>query len=158
MDKNKKGYYIIEGNPYKKYILEPKEEIIISNMKITKLVLPFCKAIYCGYNSLTELSIPNGCESVSCTNNNLNKLILSDTCTTVFCPFNKLTELIITKNCKEIVCSYNCLTKIKIPITIDSVVCDNNPLPQVIIDLFESKDPVKITLANNMQIANNLQR
>jgi hypothetical protein len=79
-------------------------------------------------------------------------------CTFVDCSFNKLTELIITEDCEYIECQYNPLTKLIIPKNCKRVNCFGTKLPKLIKNLYESKDYVKMRLANNLQVASNLQK
>jgi hypothetical protein len=125
------GYYITSSEPNIKVPLEPQDDINLSFMNLIELVLPQCKRVYCSYNLLTELIIPEGCEYVSCRDNMLTKLILANSCNDVWCYNNYLTKLIIPKNCQ--------------------VWCHNNDFHPIITELFESRDSIKIQLASNLQ-------
>ena len=126
------GYYIQKHNPTEKIPLEPNNEINVSYMKLIELVLPKCNRVFCSFNYLTELIIPQGCEWVSCRDNKLTKLLLPDSCKEVWCYDNYLTKLIVPKNCH--------------------VWCHNNDFHPIITELLESDDPIKIQLASNLQI------
>lgn len=133
------GYYIKNNTNNKKCILNSENLILLINSNIIELILPKCKIVSCKANYLKHLLIPSDCQSLDCSYNLLTELIIPKGCLYVDCSENKLTKLIIPKSCKWIHCA-------------------NNNLPQLIIDLFQSGDPVKITLANNLQLTNNLQR
>jgi hypothetical protein len=98
-----------------------------------------CKEIYCQYNNLTKLELPKSCEIVYCYNNYLTELILPKTCILASCYSNQLTKLIIPKTC-------------------ENIHCWSNKFHPIIESLFNSLDPIKIQLANSMQLANNLQK
>jgi hypothetical protein len=131
------GYYITENNPTVKVPLEPQEETILFSKEIIELILPKCERVYCWNNYLTELTIPEGVKLISCEYNKLEELILPKSIKYINCRFNTLSKLIISKNC-------------------DYIECYSNNLPLIIIDLLQSKDPIKIELANSLQLANNL--
>jgi Leucine-rich repeat (LRR) protein len=131
------GYYIQKQNPTVKIPLKPKDNLILFNLNIVELVLPKCKEVYCDNNLLKELILPDGCEYVDCSNNQLTELIVPNSVKQFYCYKNKLTKIIIPKSCKFISCW-------------------NNKLHTIIVDLFESNDPIKIELANTLQLANNL--
>jgi hypothetical protein len=137
LDTNTFGYYITKDSSKEKTILKPQHIIELSNMDIIELVLPKCKTVKCDDNYLGKLIIPEGCESVNCSYNNLRELIIPKSCVWVSCHNNKLTKLIIPMSC-------------------DWISCSENRLHPIIINLFHSDDPVKIQLANSLQIANNL--
>jgi hypothetical protein len=126
-----KFYYITEDNPTEKVPLEPQEIINLIDIKLIELVLPKCRRAYCYFNNLTKLIIHDDCEYVDCSD-------------------NYLTELIIPKNCKGFNCNRNNLTKL-VALHASSVLCSDNNLHPLITQLFESCDPVKIKLANNLQ-------
>jgi hypothetical protein len=136
---NPKYYYITRDNPTVKVLLEPQDDVSLQRMNLIKLVLPMCKNVWCDCNYLTELIVPESVELLNCNSNYLK-------------------ELIIPMSCKYLDCSRNELTKLII-LGIPSLrIYRFNRLPQVIIDLFESDDPIKMQLANNLQLTNNLQR
>jgi hypothetical protein len=70
----------------------------------------------------------------------------------IYLPHMFLIELVLPR-CKFVRCQCNRLTELIIPKTCELIYCYSNFLPKVIIDLFESNDPVKIQLANNLQLA-----
>jgi hypothetical protein len=72
-------------------------------------------------------------------------------CKWVNCNCNHLTELIVPQGCKRVYCVHNKLTKLIIPKSCTMILCHNNNLHPIIINLFESRDPIKIKLANNLQ-------
>jgi hypothetical protein len=133
------GYYITSNNPTEKVPLEPQDEFFLYKWSLIELVLPKCRDVYCYNNQLTELIIPEGCEYVECQYNNLIKLIIPENCEFIGCVNNKLNKLIVPKGCIFIYCG-------------------NNNIHPIVVDLFKSEDPVKIQLANSLQLANNLQR
>jgi hypothetical protein len=135
--KDMNGYYghYITTDELTKSIIRSQDSIFLRNMNIVELVLPECKNVYCWGNKLTKLIIPQSCENVECWD-------------------NQLIELIIPKNCKIINCSYNKLTKLIVPKSCTKVRCHNNNLHPIIIDLLESNDPIKMQLANNLQLTN----
>jgi hypothetical protein len=132
------GYYITSDNPLEKILLESQEVIDLRDMNLTELVLPHCKELICGNNELTKLIFLNGCEHIRCAS-------------------NRLTKLVLPKDCKYINCQFNILTKLIVPKNIERIFNYCNLLHPIINNLLNSKDPVKIELANNMQFANNLQ-
>ena len=75
-------------------------------------------------------------------------------CKEVDCSYNLLTELIIPEGVEFVNCSYNHLTKLIFPKTCKWIFCHNNRLHPMIIELFQTDDPIKIQLANNLQLAN----
>jgi len=125
------GYYIQKNQPTVKIPLDPQESIYLESMNIIELVLPECEYVYCWNNNLTKLIIPEGCEYVDCSYNQISKLIIPMGCEEVYCQNNNLTKLIIPESCR--------------------VVCYSNKLPQIIENLFQSGDSIKIELANNLQ-------
>jgi hypothetical protein len=133
------GYYIIKDRPTEKISLEPKEVLYLDNMNLIELVLPKCKKVYCYGNRLTELIIPDGVEIINCSVNNITELILPKSCIYLDCYYNELIKLIVQKTCEKIYCRYN-------------------KLYPIVENLLSSKDPIKIELANNIQLANNLQK
>jgi hypothetical protein len=152
------GYYITVDKPNEKIILEPQDEIYLCDMNLIELVLPECKLVWCRNNNLTELIVPKGCEYVNCAYNNLTKLVLPNSVKQVHCAVNLLTELIIPWGCDYVSCSHNNLIKLIIPNSCKTVLCNFNKLHPIIIDLFQSEDPIKIQLANNLQLVNKLQQ
>ncbi len=80
------------------------------------------------------------------------ELVLPE-CKYVWCSGNELTKLIIPESCESINCQYNNLTELIIPRGCTYVSCGFNNLPKVIENLFNSDDPIKIQLANNLQLA-----
>jgi hypothetical protein len=58
--------------------------------------------------------------------------------------------------CKIIHCHNNELTKLIIPKDCQYIKLTGNKLHPVIENLLQSKDPIKIALANSLQLANNL--
>ncbi len=92
-------------------------------------------------------------EEIHLSGMNLIELVLPQ-CIRVWCYDNQLTKLLIPMGCKGIHCSDNNLTQLIIPKTCLIVICKNNKLIQIITNLIESRDPVKIQLANNLQLAN----
>jgi hypothetical protein len=139
MKQNQNGYYITEDNPTIKVPIKPQNEISLNGMKIIELILPRCKQVHCFGNKLTKLVIPEGCEEVDCTDNQLTELIIPMGCKRVNCNRNKINKLIVSKSCETVLFVYN-------------------RLHPIIENLLGSKDPVKIALANNLQLANSLQR
>ncbi len=96
---------------------------------------------------------------ISCNGNNLIELIIPESCKEVWCVKNNLTKLIIpSSSCNNVFCENNLLTKLIIPKESNRIDCHNNCLPKVIEILLQSRDPVKIELANSLQLTNNLQR
>jgi hypothetical protein len=125
------GYYITSHNPTVKVKLQSQDEIVLSNMGLRELVLPKCKKVWCHYNQLTELIIPDGCVHVNCANNSITKLILPESCV-------------------RLDCSNNLLIKLHISINTKYINCNMNYFPKIIKNLFRSEDPIKIQLANNL--------
>jgi hypothetical protein len=137
------GYYITANNPTVKVPIEPISQndfIDLHRMDIIELVLPLYPTysifVDCSLNKLKELFIPPGYKKVWCAVNQLTKLTLPIGCKLIDCRNNYLKELYVPRSCKEVYCF------------------GNNLHPQIE-ELFQSDDPVKIALANNLQIANN---
>jgi hypothetical protein len=151
-------YYITENFPNKKIRLYPSDELNLYSMNIIELVIPPCKYINCNNNKLTKLIIPIGCRSVCCYSNQLTELIIPKDCKFVSCWNNKLIKLIIHEGCKEVWCYDNNLTELILPKSCEFISCSGNKLHLVIEKLFDSDNPIKIELANNLQIANNIQK
>jgi hypothetical protein len=126
------GYYRTRDNPSVRWPLAPQDGIYLYGMDIIELVLPKCKYVNCANNYLTKLIIQEGCISIDCGSNFLAELIVPKSCTIVYCYYNKLKYLYVPKTCGYVRCS-------------------DNLLPSLIMELFESDDPVKIELANNLQ-------
>ncbi len=126
------GYYITKDNPKEKIAIIQHDIIYLSHMSIIELVLPRCREISCSDNYLKELVIPQGCEKINCSYNNLTKLTLPKSCKFINCHNNNLTKLIIPKDGQFYFW------------------CNN--LHPIIINLFRSRDPIKIQLANNLQL------
>jgi hypothetical protein len=78
-------------------------------------------------------------------------------CKSIYCVRNFLTKLTIPKGVKLVSCSNNYLNELYIPRSCKEVYYYNNLLPQVIVDLLESEDTIKMQLANNLQLANCIQ-
>jgi hypothetical protein len=146
------GYYIQKQNPTLKIPIELQDDINLTSMDIIELVLPKCKKVYCHFNQLKELIIPEGCEIVDCWNNKLTKLILPESCKEIYCSCNKLTELTLPKNCNIIYCHDNNLTKLICTKSCTIIRVYNNKLHPQIENLLQSKDVIKIALANSLQL------
>jgi hypothetical protein len=140
MKESKNGYYIMKSNPTEKVVLRSEELIDLFSKELIELVIPQgCKKVYCSYSSLTKLIIPEGVEFISCI-------------------YNFLTELIIPNGCKFISCHHNNLNKLILPMSCEEIYCYNNNLHPIVENLFHSWDPVKIQLANSLQLTNNSQK
>jgi hypothetical protein len=155
---NSNGYYISQCNPKIKIPLEPNDFIYLCDMDLIELVLPQCKKIYCRNNFLTKLIVPEGCEVVDCQRNKLISLNIPQSCIRVSCHTNNLIELILPHSCTFVDCGNNYLTELVLPQGCIEFYYDNNNLHPIIKNLLGFKDPVKIALANSLQVANNLQR
>jgi hypothetical protein len=105
---------------------------IVKDNPTIKIPLIPQKSLHLSGMNLIELVLPT-CKEVYCWNNQLAELIIPPGCIVVDCCNNNLTKLIVPKSCKIIYCRFN-------------------KLPKIIVDLFRSQDPIKITLANNLQL------
>jgi Leucine-rich repeat (LRR) protein len=155
------GYYITSNNPTEKVPLEPQDEFFLYKWSLIELVLPKCRDVYCYNNQLTDLyGIENltNLRQLICFNNQLTELIIPEGCEYVECQYNNLIKLIIPENCEFIGCVNNKLNKLIVPKGCIFIYCGNNNIHPIVVDLFKSEDPVKIQLANSLQLANNLQR
>jgi hypothetical protein len=133
MDNKYLGYYIQKHNPAKKVILKTNDDIDICDMGIIELALPKCRRVWCWNNELSSLIVPEGCELINCSHNNLKELIIPKSCKYIYCFNNELSSLIVPEG--------------------EYISCCDNKLHPIIIELFNSDDPIKIQLANNMQLA-----
>jgi hypothetical protein len=147
------GYYIIKNNPTVKVSLKPQKTISLVWRDIIELVLPECNEVNCYNNKLTELIIPHGCKRVDCSNNNLKELFIPHSCKDIICYSNDLVNLTISNGCEFVNCDHNNLTKLILPESCTDVYCGFNMLHPQIKNLLESKNSIKIQLANNLQLS-----
>ena len=99
--------------------------------------------VYCSYNQLSELNLPNGVERVYCNNNQLTELHLPNGVKDVDCSSNQLTELDLPNGVIKVYCYNNPIAEITLPksIRIAYIPLNCNVLN---IDEFKNKDEVEI--------------
>jgi hypothetical protein len=77
--------------------------------------------------------------------------IILPPCKSFRCESIGLKTLIMT-SCDVIECTNNPIEKIYIPKNVQKIKLENTKLSEVIINLYKTLDPIKIELANNLQI------
>jgi hypothetical protein len=91
--------------------------------------------LYCGYNQLSELSIPNTIKILNCEKNQLTEFTFPSNSKLVQLNimFNRLTNLSITKRLRTLYCENNVLTSLTFPLQskLKILDCSNNQLTEL---------------------------
>ena len=101
------------------------------------------KSVYCPYNLLTELFLPNGVDTVYCFKNQLTALHLPNGVKDFDCSSNHLTELFLPNGVKDVDCSNNPIKEITLP---NSIIYATLPLNCNVLNIDDFKNRTDITI------------